>query len=131
MSLLDRRFAGLLLASAAILVVCYWAAVGHRPPPLSAAEPEKVAKWEYCSVIGDHKGHCAWTKSDRKVGAESWQELADKLEVKVKEKEPGPQGVRMAIFDRLGADGWELVSHSAMVMNDTYVETYTFKRHVR
>jgi hypothetical protein len=122
MSLFKRFLAGFLLAFAAIVVVYFWA-VGHQAPSISAAEPEKAAKWEYCSVIGDHKERCAWSKSDRAVTAESWKELADKLEVKFKDKDRGQQGVRMAILDRLGADGWELVSHSTMVMNATFIET--------
>ena len=102
---------------------------GPRQPQAAGEEPARATvKWEYCSVFGDHRGKCGWSKSDGEVFVDSWKALAQKMDVKLKEKDPSDRSIRLAIFNHLGAQGWELVSHSAMVSDATYAETFMFKR---
>jgi hypothetical protein len=105
---------------------------GPRQPPAAGEEPAKATgKWEYCSIFGDFRGKCGWSKGDGEIVVDSWKELAQKMDVTVKEKDPSDRSIRLAIFNHLGAQGWELVSHSAMVEGVTYAETFTFKRQVQ
>jgi hypothetical protein len=105
---------------------------GPRQLPAAGEEPAKVTvKWEYCSVFGDHRGKCGWSKGDEELFVDSWKALAAKMDVKLKEKDPSDRSIRLAIFNHLGAQGWELVSHSAIVSDATYAETFMFKRQVR
>ncbi len=123
-----------------VLATCVFATVtvlcvtffGPRQPQALGAEPAKATvQWEYCSVFGDHRGKCGWSKGDGEIFMDSWKALAQKMDVTLKEKDPRDRSIRLAIFNHLGAQGWELVSHSAMVSDATYTETFVFKRPVK
>jgi hypothetical protein len=104
---------------------------GPRQSQAAGVEPAKATvKWEYCSVFGDHRGKCGWSKGDAEIFVDSWKALAQKMDVTLKEKDPSDRSIRLAIFNHLGAQGWELVSHSTMVSDATYAETFMFKRRV-
>ncbi|MBM4067638.1 MAG: hypothetical protein FJ271_01650 [Planctomycetes bacterium] len=60
--------------------------------------------------------------------ADSWDDLARKLKVPVKGDNLSKQSVRLAIFDFLGSQGWELATHTTFTMNGAFVSAKTFKR---
>lgn len=124
-----HRAVWLVFAAVGVVVVCRLAAVAQPPRPAAAAQPEKVVKWEYCSVQGSSKGQCKWLMRDRIVDTENWKELAAKLNVEGKKKDAEGSS-RLAVFNHLGADGWEMVSQSAMVAGASYVEEWIFKRRI-
>jgi hypothetical protein len=91
-----------------------------------AAKP--AVKWEYCTLSNDQTGACGYNDGKDAIGADDWKDLAKKLKVPLKEGEENQHTIRLVVLNFLGAQGWELVSHSGMVMNATYVETFAFKR---
>jgi hypothetical protein len=94
-------------------------------------EPGKAGvKWEYCTLVNDHSGKCGFNNSKEAIGADNWKDLAKKLKVPLKEGEDNDRTIRMAVFDSLGAQGWELAGQSSIAVNATFVETFSFKRRV-
>jgi hypothetical protein len=53
-----------------------------------------------------------WSTSQEEVKAKSWEELADKLKAPAAKKEVSATVQRLRVFDRLGADGWEVIEHT-------------------
>jgi hypothetical protein len=102
------------------------AADGHEARAEDAPKP--AVKWEYCYLSNGHKGQCALTTAREVTPAENWTELAKKLKAPLKEGVGDASVSRVAVFDFLGSQGWELVSHTIISMNSAYVEQYAFKR---
>ena len=97
----------------------------------TAREPDKATpKWEYCSIVASPLKY-DWVKADGVVHSDSWRDLAEKMDVKIKEKNPDKRSIQMAIFDRLGSQGWELVSHAVMEKGGSYEQVSLFKRRVQ
>jgi hypothetical protein len=118
------------LAAAALLVAVAYVVWSPRPPA-GAADQEAAkpaVRWEYCTLSNDHEGKCIYHTSGEAVGAENWKEMARKLKAPLKEEDQAERTARVVVFDHLGAQGWELTGQSAIAVNATFVETFTFKR---
>ena len=117
--------------TATVAIACM--TVGEASAKVTVAGPRQgpASKWEYCCVFGADGGNVMWSKGDGELVVDSWKALAQKMHVRLKEKAPSDRSIRMAIFNHLGAQGWELVSHSALVERGTYIEICMFKRQVR
>lgn len=94
-----------------------------------AQEPAKGGtKWEYCSLLGGENALVFFT-SKLEIRAKSWREMAKQLKAPLKEGWEEVDWVsRMAVFDFLGEQGWELVSYSRMGKDQTYSFEALFKR---
>jgi hypothetical protein len=89
-------------------------ALGDKPP-----------KWEYAELefsrvyVGQPGAGrpvpqvtVRWTMADDEVDGNSWQNLADKLKAPAPKKEASVTQHKLRIFNRLGADGWEMTEHA-------------------
>lgn len=84
-------------------------------------------RWEYCELAGDHSGKCAFGSAKELIRGDSWEDLAKKMKAPVK-GDTSEQSIRLAIFDHLGSQGWELATHTTFTMNGAFVSAKTFKR---
>jgi hypothetical protein len=102
-----------------------------RSQEVQAQEAAKggVKKWEYLELVNNEKGQCSYSTAKEAIGAGSWKEMAEKLRVPLKDGDK-VGNARLLVFDHLGGQGWELVSHGVMVLNPGYGETFLFKRQV-
>jgi hypothetical protein len=112
-----------------LLLAGIWFSLLCDPTARAQNVAKPTAMWEYCELVNNEKGHCSYSTARENIGAGSWKELADKLRVPQKdgEKVGNP---RLLVFDYLGGQGWELVSHGVMVINASYGETFLFKRRI-
>jgi hypothetical protein len=128
-----------LVFTLSLTAACYLAC--STPTRSLAAPPEGArgaAKWEYCTfndVSGGQpfKHHCFWTTAEDEVEADSWAAMAKKMKAPVKGEKPSETRCRVAVFDFLGSQGWELVSQSVVAKSDNGntiggLETFVFKR---
>jgi hypothetical protein len=53
-----------------------------------------------------------WATGDEEVQAETWEQLAEKLKAPAAKKEGTATVHKLRVFNRLGADGWEVVEHT-------------------
>jgi hypothetical protein len=53
-----------------------------------------------------------WATGEEEVQAENWEQLADKLKAPAAKKEGTATVHKLRVFNRLGADGWEVVEHT-------------------
>lgn len=118
---------------------------------LSTAVPmlaDPPVKWEYGEVVyrsafSNRNGRGAdpnegvqppqpatpairWVTARGETTAKSWEDLADKLKAPAPEKGAANPSPKLRAFDRLGADGWELIHFS----NPGTSQIWTFKRRV-
>ena len=98
-----------------------------KKPDEPSGPAKSAVKWEYLELVNNDKGNCSYSTAKEVIGAESWQELAKKLQVPLKDGDK-VGNARLVVFDFLGGQGWELVSHGVMVINAGYGETFFFKR---
>jgi hypothetical protein len=106
-----------------------WVALGQPRP--AEGQPVKAApKWEYATLAFTNQP--IWTKADEEVYARDWKDLAERLKVPLKMKDPSPGLIRAAVLDHLGSQGWELASHAVTTGSNARSEghTYTFRRPV-
>jgi hypothetical protein len=96
--------------------------------PARAQDAKASVRWEYCELAGDHTGKCVLASAKETTRAESWEDLAKKLKAPLKGDNLSDQSVRLAIFDYLGSQGWELATHTTFTMNGAFVSAKTFKR---
>ena len=122
-----RLLASVLLA--ALLAPSVGTSQTTKKPDEPSGPPKSAVKWEYLELVNNDKGHCSYSTATEAIGADSWQELAKKLQVPLKDGEKVVNG-RLVVFDFLGGQGWELVSHGVMVISGGYGETFLFKRRV-
>jgi hypothetical protein len=71
-----------------------------------------------------------WITSDEEIETTAWDAMATKVNAPPAKKGASEASHRLRVLNRLGVDGWELVSHhpSELVGGD---EVWTFKRKVR
>jgi hypothetical protein len=98
------------------------------PAPVSAQPAGvKSTHWEYGELSSLPKGK-NWSIAGKTVSAASWEELMKKMGIK------GDTHF-VALLNRIGAEGWELATHSATSINNSGVivtsEYWTFKRLVK
>jgi hypothetical protein len=119
-----------------------WAALvvgvlaGHCLPATSTTgaadeqeKPKATARWEYCTVL-DHGGsNLILDTAAQEVRAKNWTELAEKLKAPIPEGLKGDYASKVAVFNSLGAQGWELAGHVRHFNQPFYNDQYTFKRH--
>ncbi|MCI0379210.1 MAG: hypothetical protein L0215_16500 [Gemmataceae bacterium] len=85
--------------------------VYERAPAQEAAK--HAAKWEYCTILGGE--NLLFFTSKQEIRSKSWKELAKALKAPLKEGWEDVDWVtRMAIFDFLGEQGWELAHFARM-----------------
>jgi hypothetical protein len=115
--------AGVLLLGAGWVLL----SVGARTDA-KAEEPAKAAvKWEYCTLWRRSSPRtCTHIAATESFQGDSWYELAKKLKAPVRDKVEDDPTNQIVVFDFLGAQGWEMVSHSTNNGEDTFV----FKRQV-
>jgi len=53
-----------------------------------------------------------WATGEEEVQAESWEQLAEKLKAPAAKKEGTATVHKLRVFNRLGADGWEVAEHT-------------------
>ena len=53
-----------------------------------------------------------WATGDEDVRADGWGQLAEKLKAPAPKGEATPTVHKLRVFNRLGADGWELAQHT-------------------
>ena len=127
-----------------VLIGCLFATVvaWHLLSPVmnAGAQPAKVGqKWEYATLsyeepIGGNYGSIAtWTTGKKILGARQEKEAQphpfSKLNNDLGGKEQHASlGV---LLDRIGQDGWELVSHTRTEGPRRITQTWTFKRPVQ
>jgi hypothetical protein len=101
----------------------------YRAGAQAQGAARSAVRWEHCELVNNDKGQCSYSTAKEAIGAENWKELAEKLHVPQKDgdKVANP---RLLVFDFLGGQGWELATHSVMVINGGYGETFLFKRRV-
>lgn len=98
--------------------------------PATAQEKQAPVKWEYgtitipIAVRTGTPGGYAWTTGREYVAGDNWKDLAEKLKVELKDKDAPTAKIRVQVLNHLGAQGWELVSHSETN------PSFTFKRRV-
>ncbi len=104
---------------------------GVAVPAPAPGKPE-VVKWEYGRLQHSARS-CAWTLAGEEVLADTDAELAEKLKVAIPDKAT-PSMIKVAIFNHLGNQGWEMVSVDRATgpgaTARTASEYYTFKRRV-
>ncbi len=126
-----------LAVAGAALVLAYAAAPRAAPAPV----PSPGVKWVYGEL------HCVelpgrltenglplapetsvtWDTAEDETTAAGWEDLAKRLKAPPPRKDaPGPLE-RLRVFDRLGADGWELAAYQPRRSGDA-AEVWTFKR---
>jgi sugar phosphate isomerase/epimerase len=67
-----------------------------------------------------------WTTGEDEITFKSWEELAEKLKAPAKKDATITQH-KMRVLNQLGAEGWEMVSHTG-TDGTTGLATWTFKR---
>jgi len=67
--------------------------------------------------------------TEHEVEGKSWEDLATRLKATAAKKTAQEATHRLRVFNRLGADGWELVGHQGGESIPTE-EVWTFKRKV-
>lgn len=114
--------------------------------PAAPAIGDRPVKFEYAELVysdrfvapapqpgafpgpGVRQVTVVWSTSQDEVEAKSWDDLADKLKAPAPKK-PGSETVqRLRVFDRLGAEGWEVSEHVQKGINGPV--TWAFKRRV-
>jgi hypothetical protein len=68
-----------------------------------------------------------WATGDDEVQADSWEQLAEKLKAPAAKKEGTPTVHKLRVFNRLGADDWEVVDHTG-TDGTVGTATWLFKR---
>jgi hypothetical protein len=68
-----------------------------------------------------------WATGDEEVQAESWEQLAEKFKAPAAKKDGTPTVHKLRVFNRLGADGWEVVEHTG-TDGTVGTATWLFKR---
>jgi hypothetical protein len=121
---------GAVMAALVVLLAGGWVVLAPWVWPAARAQdaPRPAVRWEYCSISDDQTGKCAFTSAREAAAADSFKELAQKLKVPLKDGEENDWTIRVALFDFLGGQGWELASHSGMSSNTAFLETFVFKR---
>jgi hypothetical protein len=72
-----------------------------------------------------------WITEDEEVRATSWEDMATKIKAPAAKKNLTADGHKFRVLNRLGAEGWELVSHQrpdGPALRAS--ESWTFKRKV-
>ena len=90
------------------------------PIPPGALKPQPV-KWEYGRL--QLRAEPGWTCAEEHVLADSDEDLAKKLKAVVP-KDANEHMLMVTILDRLGSQGWEMVTH---IKQGKY-DFYRFKR---
>jgi hypothetical protein len=128
MKLTTRMYCSLPSVSVALAIVVLLWLVGCHQCVQAQEAAKQSAKWEYCTLSGGENVYVFFT-SKQEVRAKSWKEMANKLKAPLKEGWEEIEWVsRMAVFDFLGDQGWELVSYSRMGKDTTYSFEALFKR---
>ena len=68
-----------------------------------------------------------WATADEEVQADGWEQLAEKLKAPAPKKEGTPTVHKLRVFNRLGADEWELAEHTG-TDGTTGTATWVFRR---
>ena len=72
-----------------------------------------------------------WITSTDEFGVKSWEELAEKLKAPAPAKKDSSVLMhKMRVFDKLGAEGWELVGPPGGSSSTGAAGTWMFKRRV-
>lgn len=133
-----------------VLVALIALSLSATNSPAVPTPADKPVKWEYGELnqkttrVGFAKGGdpdaiqpvppaqaaaIRWTTANEEVTAKNWEELAEKLKAAAPGKEASAASHKLRVFDRLGADGWELVGmQSATTPAASAGSTWIFKR---
>jgi hypothetical protein len=102
------------------------------------------AKWEYAEIVCSRElifvpvngglrpviqATIRWSVGEAETDGVDWAELADKLMAPKPKKEGSATIHRLRVFNRIGADGWELIEHSGGD-GDSDSGSWTFRRRV-
>ena len=81
-------------------------------------------------VIQPAQTTVTWITADAEVETKGWDELARKLKATPAKKDATDTVRKLRVLNRLGADGWEVVSHRP---NESFsgTEVWLFKRKVK
>lgn len=135
------------LSSIATIAMIGFATTSSAVPTPS----DKPVKWEYAELVAQNgadlrvpKGgdplnglqpiqpppiRVRWITAHEEITAANWEELAEKLKAPAAGKEATTRSHKLRVFDRLGADGWELVGQQTGT-TPAWAGTSMFKRRV-
>jgi hypothetical protein len=101
-----------LLAVSPTLGALLWLAAFHEDAR-GQEGGKAIARWEYCTLSWSDQVVVFFT-SKQEVRSKSWKDLAKELKAPLQRGwEENDWVSRMAVFDFLGAQGWEVVSYSS------------------
>jgi hypothetical protein len=119
---------GLLIAAGGLLFLNW-----QQRASADAKAPART-QWEYCTLTLYSAGYSSYCDAKGTIAAKDWKELTRKLNVALRPGEKDSGHIRILILNFLGAQGWELVSHSTRSIGaevPIHEETFfTFKRRV-
>ncbi len=98
--------------------------------PAGAQDKAKASiRWEYCLIAERVSGgQVELFFGKDTVGCKSWKELATHLKAALPEQ-PSQPAAKVAVFNGLGAQGWELVNSTQVTTDSGVVFVhYAFKR---
>jgi hypothetical protein len=129
-----RKFATLSLAIALIVLVSHG--------PAAPAPGDKPIRWEYAELSrafilpaaqpgapqARAQLNIRWSTADEEIEGSEWDDLANKLKAPPL-KQAGSQLLqKLRLFNRLGADGWEIIEHTGLDGTTGGRAHWTFKR---
>jgi len=136
----------IVLLSLVMLSACSPLTLAAVPAP-----SDKPVKWEYLEIAmrarGAGRGAADEAQqfqpeqksaaairlitSGEEIDAKSWEDLAEKLKAPPPAKEATTASHKLRVFDRLGSDGWELVTSSGGSTGATATAgSWMFKRRI-
>ncbi|MFO0964927.1 MAG: hypothetical protein U0793_04960 [Gemmataceae bacterium] len=140
-----KRPLALLFLSAAVLSA-YFGGRAHAVPVPSLPAPLTVEQWEYCEIVEKRTtvrevppagkagaimtksvSSLRWVTAETEIEAPSWADLGAKMKIPAK-ADASPEMQRLRVLNRMGMEGWELISHSKTGSTITGPENWLFRR---